>query len=196
MTIDNRGASSVISVILMVAVVAILAATVSVFVFDFGERINQPAPNVADTTGEFVIDDPDPDNNQLVRITHLGGDSVAVEKIEVVIRVSGPDVDTEARLINLPAERSDLDQVNIEGDASIIDKSFGKSGPSHPNQVIVEDFPTDNNIWNAGETIQFRVNTGAADFSKPPSYDNADKLKIIIIHTPSNAIISEHIFTP
>lgn len=189
MATADRGVSSVISVILMVATVVILAATVSVFALDFGERINQPAPNVVDTTGEFVIDEPSAFNNQIVRITHRGGDSVAVEKIEIVVRASGPDVNTKARLVNLPsASSSRLLNENINKNDDLIDQGFGSA------ELIVDDGV---DSWSAGTTIEFRINTGenGADFREGESPD-ADELEVIIIHTPSNAIISENTFTP
>jgi hypothetical protein len=59
------------------------------------------------------------------------------------------------------------------------------------NKVIIADDGV--NVWSAGDTIQFRINTGAADFSDG---GNADTLEVTIVHTPSNSILSEHTFTP
>ena len=47
----------------MVAIVIFLAATTSVFFLGFTEDINEPALNVADTTGEFAIDKPSASDN-------------------------------------------------------------------------------------------------------------------------------------
>jgi flagellin-like protein len=183
----SRGVSSVISVILMVAIVVILVATASVFIFGSSGGLNEPAPFVADTTGEF---DPEGDgnpytgDNQIVRITHRGGDSVAVEEIEITVRASGPSLDTEARLVDLPAADTTIDDKNIEANVDLIDTSDAV-------QIIQEE---DSNVWSAGDTITFRIKTGAADFRNPDP--EADTLEVMIIHTPSNAIISEHTFTP
>jgi len=54
---DRRGVSPVVSTILVVAIVVILAATISVAVFDTTENINEPAPNIAESSGEFVPQD-------------------------------------------------------------------------------------------------------------------------------------------
>lgn len=59
----NRAVSPVISVILMVAIVVVLVATASVFIFDSGLGVDEPAPFVADTTGEF---DPEGDGNPYI----------------------------------------------------------------------------------------------------------------------------------
>lgn len=190
MSRQDRAVTPVVSIILMVAIVVILASTVSVFFFDVTEDINEPAPVVGQTSGEF---EPGADA-QRVRITHIAGESIPVEELEVVVRASGPSVDAEARLVNLPAEGSDIDIVNIEGDTGIIDKGFGEIGPSDPNQVIIEDYPTDDNIWDPSETIQFAINVGGADFTG--SNPDADELTVLIVHTPSEAVIVRKTFTP
>jgi len=178
----------VVSTILMVAIVVILAVIVSVSFFDITDNINEPAPVVGQTSGEF---EPGP---QRVRITHIAGESIPAEELEVVIRATGPDINSEARLVNLPAEGSDIDIVNIEGDTGLIDKGFGERGPSDPNQVIIEDYPTDDNTWDPSETIQFGINVGGADFRG--SNPDADELTVLIVHTPSEAVIVRKTFTP
>ena len=175
----DRGVSPVISVILMVAIVVILAATVSVFFLNVGADINEPAPNIADTTGEFVVNDPNWRDNQLVRITHSGGDSVPVEEIRIIVRADASgddDFPKEAQLVNFPdPNEEDPDEIIDSGESSI-------------------GYDT----WAVGSTIEFRINTGDADF-RVDEYNTgpeADTLEVIIVHTPSEAIISEHTFTP
>lgn len=192
----NRGVSPVISVVLMVAVVVILAATVSLFALGITEDLDNPAPNVGQTSGDFI---PGADDQE-VRVTHVAGDSVVVENIEIIVEASGPSLNTEARLVNLPADNSDIDSENIEGDSSLVDKGFGDAGPADPNQVIIEDFPTDDNIWEAGETIQFEINVGGADFRDPPDRTGppASTLEITIIYTTteSSSILYQGTFRP
>ena len=192
MAVVDRGVSEVISVIMMVAIVVILAATASVFFLDSAEVISEPAPNVADTTGEFQLEGSSSQENQIVKITHIAGESVAVEEIEVIIRVSGPDLDDEERLYNLPASGNRIKDENKKGD-DLISTSAGLFGNPKHDKVIIND---DTNVWSAGNTIQFRISVSEADFTKDPTYDDADELEIVIIHTRSNAIISEHTFRP
>lgn len=183
---NNRGVSSVIGVVLMVGIVVILASVVGVFVLGTTEDINDPAPIVGQTSGEF--EPGGGSDQQIVRITHVAGDSVDVENIEIIVRASGPsdDLPTEARLVDLPAEGQYMTD-NINGNSGLID-----SGTSTAN-IIEED---SSNAWSAGKTIEFRVNSGAADFRNSPTDNEADKLEVIIVHTPSNSIISEYTFTP
>jgi flagellin-like protein len=183
---QDRAVTPVIATILMVAVMIVLAATISVFFFGVTEDINEPAPNVADTKGEFEIEG-DWRGTQIVQITHVSGDNVAVEQIEIVVRASGPDVDTEARLVNLPAEGTTLDAENLNDPNNLID-----DGNINRNSIIIDE---DSNVWATGSTITFRINTGVADFRKGEDPE-ADELEIIIVHTESNTIISEHVFRP
>jgi flagellin-like protein len=53
---QNRAVSSVIATILMIAIVVTLAAAISVSFFDVADDLREPAPNVADTTGEFELE--------------------------------------------------------------------------------------------------------------------------------------------
>ena len=176
---QDRAVTPVISTILMVAIVVVLAATISVFMIGITEDVNEPAPNVADTSGEFVIDKDYFDDNQFVRITHLGGDSVAMEEIEIIVRADASgddDFPKEARLINFPnPDEDDPDNIIDSGESSV---GFEK--------------------WAASRTIEFRINTGAADFRVDDNNTGpeADTLEVIIVHTPSDAIISKNTFNP
>lgn len=187
---DNYGVSSVIGVVLMAGVVVILASVLGVFALGTAENINDPTPIVGQTSGEF-----EPGSNsdqQIVRITHVAGDSVNVENMEIIVRASGPgdNLPTEARLVDLPAEGQFMTD-NIDGNADLIDSRTRTAD-------IIED--DSSNTWSAGKTIEFRVGVGEADFrTLVPDYneDNeADELEVIIVHTPSNSIISEYTFTP
>ena len=194
MAVVDRGVSEVISVIMMVAIVVILAATASVFFLDSAEVITEPAPNVADTTGNFDIGVDGYQSDQIVRITHLAGDSVDINEIEIIVRASGPasSLPKEARLVDLPSEGSDIDEKNIDGKSELIDEGPNPiDGAGPPNLLITSQ---DSNVWSAGKTIQFRIPTGGADFREDPNGPEADELEVIIVHTPSNAIISEHTF--
>ena len=180
----DRGVSPVIGVILVVAVVVILAAIVSVFAFGFVSDINEPAPNVADT-GEFEVEN-EPSGDQTVRIRHSGGESVSVEELEIIVRASGPgdSLPKETRLVALPASGSSLNDKNIRGDLV-----FEGSG----NDQVIDGDP--GVTWSSGDTIQFQIKLTEADFREGGS-PKADELEVIIIHTPSGAIISEQTFTP
>lgn len=189
MDTDHRGVSPVIGVVLMVAVVVVLAVTVSVFVPESTDELSEPPPNVAGTTGEF---EPGAGSDeQVARITHDAGDTVDIENIEIVVLASGPDVDTQARLVDLPSDPfgNRIETENIDGNKDLIDNSFGS-----PSSGLLQG---DLDGWSAGDTLSFGINTGEADFTElPDPGDDADKLEVIVVHTPSNAILFEQTFTP
>ena len=99
MSQQDRAVTPVISTILVVAIVVILAATVSVAFLGITENLTEPAPIVGDTTGELIPGGGE--NEQVVQITHVAGDSIAVEEIEIIVRVSGSgsEFPKEARLV-------------------------------------------------------------------------------------------------
>ena len=187
---QNRGVTPVISTVLMVAIVVVLAVSASVLFVNITEDIKKPAPIIGDSTGEFRVAPPGEraGNRQIVQITHVAGDSIPVEELELIVRASGPNLEKESRLVALPSDDSTIDQNNIEGD-DIIDEG----GPD--DRVIVEDVPADDNVWEPGETIEFRIITSEADFRKGQS-PHADVLEVIIVHTPSDTVILEDTFSP
>lgn len=185
----SRGVSSVISVVLMVAAVVIVGAIVAGAVFEFTADLDEPVPNVAETSGEFRVapSGVSAGSNQIVRVTHVAGENVAVENIEIIVRAIGPSLDTRARLVGLPAAGGTLDASNIQGNTGLIDQS------GHA-QVIVS---SDTNTWAAGETIAFRINTGEADFRDGNGPDAAElAVSIVYTDTESTALLSEETFRP
>lgn len=176
---ERRGAVPVISVILLVAIVVILAAIIAVAVLGFTEDVDDPAPNVAQISSEF--DAGGERENQIVRLTHVVGDDIPVETLEIVVRA--PDCNTEARLVNLPStESSRLVSENIRGDEDLIDTRFGTA------ELIVDD-GTD--TWTTGGTIEFRVAVAGCDFRE----DGNERLDVVLVHTESNAILFDGRFT-
>lgn len=85
---DSRAVSPVISVILLVAVAVILAGTISVFVLDLGESVSDTGPTV-DFEIEYAYFDDGVAKNDSIRITHLAGDKLRREQLEITI---GDDV--------------------------------------------------------------------------------------------------------
>ena len=187
---QNRAVTPVISTILLVAIVVVLSATVSVAFLGVTETLTEPAPVVAYTTGEFEIGSGL--DEQIVRITHSAGEDIEVEDMEIVVRAYGSDprLPDEVRLVNLPADSTTFCSngvfapKNFQGDGNLISQSCVQ------NQVLTS---TDSNTWSEGKTIQFRIRSNRADFS---AGGGADKLEVIIVHTPTDSIISEYVFQP
>ena len=96
---DERAVSKVIGVVLMVAIVVALAATVGFMVVGFGDMLNEPAPQVAfEATYYDEVDDPDefhpdlPSNtNEVVVLSHGVGDQFDPSEVEYVIYRNGDE---------------------------------------------------------------------------------------------------------
>ena len=124
----SRGVSSVVATILLVAVVVILAATVSVFVLGVADDVDEAAPTVAQSSGELVTQDGN--DGGIVRLTHEGGDSLTVSNLEIVVDAREACGKT-GRLVNLPAEGGDPRPTAeyVRGD-DVFDNSYNSvSGP-------------------------------------------------------------------
>lgn len=86
---DNDAVSSVISIVLMVAVALILATVLSVFALGFGESVSSTAPTATFTaeTGEVTLTDNQNDVRTLtvVNVTHTQGDEIDQSKIDIKV---------------------------------------------------------------------------------------------------------------
>jgi FlaG/FlaF family flagellin (archaellin) len=165
----------------MVAIVVILAATISVFVLGFGEDIQEPAPTVAQSSGELTTQEGY--DGGIVRITHLAGDSVDVENIEITVDATGSCGET-ARIVNLPSEAVNFgfegfsDENLQNGDDSFISK--GTFSSTWDAGVLHK---TNDNTFSAGSSFEFRIAGGECVL------DQGDEVTVRVIHIPSNAII-------
>lgn len=175
--------SSVLAVILMVGVAVVIAVPVVVLGFGFVEDIPDSNPNVGRSTGEFVAGSSGTD--QVVRITHIAGDSIRVENIEIL--VFARDCNTQARLVDLPGDgyfSYTLSDDNIEGNTDLISQGFDadNQGP-----IYVEEDP----VWDPGETISFRVAVSGCDFRLAEN----SELEVLIVHTDTGSVLIEETFS-
>lgn len=81
---DESAVSPVIGVILMVAITVILAAVIATFVLGLGDQISDTAPQA-----NFDFDY----NSSDLEITHTGGASIAVDRLNVTKNGSEPGSD-------------------------------------------------------------------------------------------------------
>lgn len=179
-----RAVSPVIGVVLLVGVTLILTAAVAVFVFDTTSILSDPTPQVSSTDTAF--DTSGGQTDQTVRITHQAGDPVPVSELELIVEATGPDLDTQATLTNLPADGSSLDGDSVQGNDALIDSRAGFAS------VLTA---ADTNTWTSGDTITFRITKSTADFT-PDGSPDATQLDVTIVHRPTNSILTEHTFTP
>jgi len=84
----DRGTSSVIGVLLLVAVAVVVAATLSVFALQFGSSVTETAPVADIQIASRYFGDGVPKNDAVV-LTHIGGDRLEREHLEIRV---GDDV--------------------------------------------------------------------------------------------------------
>lgn len=79
-----RAVTSVVSIVLVVAIVVILAGTVSIFVLDLSESVSDTGPTTEFRISYQYFGDGVPKNDS-IRITHVAGDELERERLEVVV---------------------------------------------------------------------------------------------------------------
>lgn len=201
-----RSVSSVLSTILLVAVVVILATTVSVFGLQMGESVSDTGPNAEFHVESNYFGDGVPKNDS-VAITHVTGERLQRERLEVVI---GGDVvyneteDSETtnenyRVPGLVVEVDPDDEFNdlnkpcrLNGELVSPPETCG-GPPGHWNGsddgVVLQ---WEENV-SAGQqiVIQERNHTNAYDVIQP-----GDSLKVIYRGDGFSAILAEETVAP
>lgn len=185
---SSRAVSPIIANILMVAIVVILAATISVFTLGFTEETTETGPIVGQSSGEFVSESSTGSSydNQIIRITHIAGDTVSVSDMEIVVRACGK---TE-RVVNLPAEniaptnQPFYKKENFERNNGLL--SAGISFQKWNAGVLHEDT---SNKFNSGKSFELRIATGICEV------DPGNEVQVQVIHTPTNSVIIKETLT-
>lgn len=172
----SRGASPVVAVVLLVAVVTILATTVSVVAIGFADQVDEPVPVVARSSGALVSDVAG-GTDQTVTLAHEGGEAVPVADLEIAVD-AGDACGATARLVALPTNR--LRTGNVEGD-DILDNSYGGIGG--------EIDTSGDGTWTAGESVWFRL------ASTECRLDEGDRLTVRVVHTRSGGVVVEETLT-
>ncbi len=179
----RRAVSPVVAVVLTVAIVVVIGASVGAVGFGLADDLSEPAPSVAESNGELRTQEGY--DGGIVRITHVAGDSVQVSNIEIAVTVDGTEETRRARIQNLPATAVNFgfegfENANLEkGDESFISK-----GTYSSTWDIGALHEMNSNTLSAGSSFEFRIN-GATGIE----LSSGDRVTVRIIHTPSDAII-------
>jgi len=181
----DRATTPVVAVALLAGITLLLAATVSATALGFTDQLTGAAPIVSQSSGTYdrYAAGGGRYDEQVVRITHEGGDTLTVSNLEIAVDASGA-CGKSGRLVNLPAEGDDPRPASryVRGDDIFDNSANAVEGP------IGTD---DDGEWTAGETAQFRLATSECRL------DRGDSITVRVVHTPTNAVvISEPIRTP
>lgn len=175
----DRAVAPVVSTILLVAIAVILAATVSVFVFDFGEAVEETAPVVGQSSGEFSAQSGN--DGRIVTISHVAGDDIRVREMEVAVAATCSGRTQRGRLVSLPLENNKIEQSNING-TDIFDNRY-ETGYSWDLGALKSE------SFTAGEKIEFRIPDGECRLTR------GDTVTVRVIHVPTNAVVIEQELT-
>ncbi|APW99200.1 type IV pilin [Halobiforma lacisalsi AJ5] len=180
---NHRGTSSVVGVVLLVAITVILAGSVGVFVFSLGGTPSEPGP-VAGATADatFTLSGAASCDGEVVRLRHVAGDPVNVTDMEVTVRIRGGEM--EATLTNLPSEDSSLDDDHVDGDTDVIDQSGCAGG-------VIVDSSDDPPRWNSGSVVEFRVNHGPST----TDLESGDEIEILVTDTDAGTVVASETLT-
>jgi len=197
--------SSVLGVVLMIAVVVVVAASLSVFVLLFTETVREPAP-VAQFDVEYNYFGDGVAKNDSVVITHLAGDELERERLEVVI---GDDVvynatadsETTNTTFTVPGLRVEVDDDEFNDlnkpcrvDGALVSPSDTCGGP-----------PGDGDGSDPGVVLQWSENVSAGqriaiqERNATDSYDvmNAgERIRIIYRGDDFSAVLAEETVAP
>lgn len=174
---ERRGVSSAIAVVLVVALVVVLAGVVGAYAFGFAEDLRDPSPNVAESKGELLANDESRFGDQIVRLTHVAGDSIEVRNVQIVVAVEGRTCTARSRIVDLPANR--LNESHVEGD-DVFDGRDVELGAIDGE---------DDGVWSAGEFVRFRIAVGDCELHE------GDEVRIRIVHRPTDSILIEETMT-
>lgn len=170
---SRRATSSVIGVVLLIGIVVITGGVLGVYALGLGDNLNDPVPNVAESSGEFIVGSgPASCDQDFVRLTHVAGDTVEPE--DIVIDVELPDSGEQERIIQLPVSGTSFEDENFQGDGDIVS-----------NNCVRGVIANGGSSWTPGTDIRFRLNRGGGGI------DEGDRIQIRIVHSPSDAILTE-----
>lgn len=175
-----RGVSPVVSNVLIVAIVVILAGTISVITLDFTEDLDDSAPIIGQSSGKFV--EQNGNSGGIVNITHIAGDNTRVADLEVVVdaECGGDGVEKQGRLVDLPVTTGNrIDSAQIRGDNIFDQRSLNRFGGGALLQQQ----------YSSGDTIIFRIPANKCDITP------GDTVAVRIVHEPTNSIIVKRTLT-
>ena len=170
----RRGVSPVVSVVLLVGVTVILAATVSAFALGVADGVGDVPPLVSESSGELAVQDGF--DGGIVRLTHLGGDPVPTDEIVIAVDAEGA-CGKSGRLVNLPAPGGSPNPTDeyVRGE-DVFDNSNG---------ILEGPIGEAGGVWEAGETVSFRL------ASSECALDRGEEITVSVIHTATESIVMD-----
>ncbi|ELZ52587.1 MULTISPECIES: type IV pilin [Halorubrum] len=174
----SRGVTSVVSTVLLVAIVVVLSATLSAFAAGVADDLRNPGPYVSQSGGQLAVQDGY--DGGTVRVTHVSGDPVPVEEMEIAIDASDACGERE-RLIRLPEGGNSSGSF---ADSNVASGSIDESIVSGGNRVdlgVLDSRTT--NRFAAGSFLQFRLTGESCSLAE------GDRVVVSVVHVPSGSVV-------
>jgi flagellin-like protein len=174
----DRGLSSVVGTVTLVALVVVLATGVlaaGMAMATFGDP--QPVATVEAATTTAACGGCGPDD-QVVRLRHRNGDPLPMADLEFIVSVPGRE---SARLVDLPLSTNCVRDTHVEG-PDLFDGRCGRVGGSLTSVGADSD-----GVWRAGETVRFRLQKRAIRLAP------GDEVTVSVVHTPSGSVVAERV---
>ena len=176
----ERAVSPVVGVGVLVGLTLLLAVSLSATTLGFTDELTDPAPTVAAASGSYdrYAAGGGRYDEQVVRITHEGGDTLTVADLAIAVDASDACGKT-GRLVNLPIEDDDPRPTTryVRGDDIFDNSADSVEGPIGTGDV------DDDGEWSAGETAQFRLATSEC------RVDSGDTILVRLVHTPTDSVL-------
>ncbi len=172
----NRGLSSVVGILTVVALVVVLATGVLTAGMAMATLGDPPPAAVIEAEATTAACSGCGPNDQVIRLRHRNGDPLPMADVTLVISAPAHD---PVRLVDLPLSTNCLQDSHVEG-PDIFDGRCGRVGGS---LTAVGSDSTES--WRAGETVRFRLQKSALRLA--PGND----VTVRVVHTPSDSVIAE-----
>lgn len=170
----------VVGVVLLVGLVLVLATAVSAATVAAAGDLTDPAPTVAQASGEYDRYGAGGGRytEQVIRVTHVAGDTLSVANLELAVDASDACGKT-GRLVNLPVAGDDPRPTSeyVRGEDIFDNAANAVEGPIGTGDV------DDDGEWSAGETAQFRLSTSECPL------EPGEHITVRVVHTPTNAVV-------
>jgi flagellin-like protein len=164
----DRGVTPAIGVILTVAIVVVLATVVGASVLAYTDAFEEPAPRIGQSSAQLVPNVAG-STDQTIEMTHIAGDEVEVQNLDVVIDAQAACGKT-TRLVD--PTTTNIDPDDLDGPNFLDD--YGLEG----------EFGTGSNeVWSPSETVEVRINNGGCDIA------SGEQVTVRVVHTPSETVI-------
>ncbi|OYR43982.1 MULTISPECIES: type IV pilin [unclassified Halorubrum] len=179
----DRGVSSVISVILLVAIVVVLSGAIAIAALDVTTALREPAPRVAQSSGDFAPQDGT--SGGIVTLTHIAGDPVAVSDTEIAVRADCDKGVRSGRIVHLPAGAGNAIRESdgqIAG-ANLFDERSLKAVDNAVADVGDGGALLQGGRYAVGDTIMFRIPESKCALA------TGSDVSVQVIHRPSQTVV-------